>query len=122
MIANRFPASPWLSRIAWSAKGKVCIVTITMSFPASSSAARSPDLDPVPALRTWSALIEATVPSTPSICLIAVCSWSSSTVRSVTTMTVSKTFSLWWSNRVARPCAVQAIELVLPEPAECIAR
>ena len=67
-------------------------------------------------------LIFPTVPSVPSICLIAACNWSSRTLRSVMTMTESKTFSLLSSCRVASPCAVQEMLLVFPDPAECCAR
>jgi len=51
-------------------------------------------------------------------------SWSceSITVRSETTSTVSKTFLFCALCSSARKCAVQAMELVLPEPAECWTR
>ena len=41
------------------------------------------------------------------------------TLRSDTTSTVSKTLAPASSCSSARKCAVQAIELVLPDPAEC---
>jgi hypothetical protein len=40
-------------------------------------------------------------------------------LRSETTITVEKSFSSFSEWRSARKCAVQAIEFVLPDPAEC---
>lgn len=90
-----------------------------MSLPLVSSLASNADLDEAEALRTSSALIVPTTPFVPSIALMAFWSWSSSTVRSVTTMTESKVFELSLLCKFASPCASHAIEFVLPEPAEC---
>ena len=48
-----------------------------------------------------------------------VCSWLSSTLRSVTMMTDWKIFSSWSSCRPVSRWASQAMELDLPEPALC---
>ena len=97
------------------------MVTAMISSPFFNAVASRLDFDFAPALRTSSGLIVATILPVPSICRIASCSCPSSTVRSVTTMTESKTFSLSTCSRASR-CAVQAIVLVFPDPAECSIR
>ena len=77
---------------------------------------------PRPARRSCcrsSPLMVATTPVVRSKSKSASCSCASITLRSETTSTVSNTFLFCASCRSARKCAVQAIEFVLPEPAEC---
>ncbi len=85
----------------------------TMIFLPSFSACPSCAL-----LLPLSLVMVATTPVVRSKSKIASCNWLSSTLRSDTTSTLSNTF-LSSRCRSARKCAVQAIELVLPDPAEC---
>jgi len=65
-----------------------------------------------------SLLPASSTPAVRSKSKIASCNWSSSTVRSETTNTVSNSFSWLALCKSARKCADHAIELVLPEPAK----
>ena len=114
-----FPFEPLFFRISAMAKGKVWMVTTMISLPSSSALASSPDLDlmsPDLATSAWS--MATTMPASLSICLMASRSWASRTLRSVTTITESNTLVLSTCSRAIR-CAVQAMESVLPDPAEC---
>ncbi len=82
----------------------------------------------LPSLSAWpscvlllpcSLVIVATTPVVRSKSKMASCNCASSTVRSDTTSTLSNSFLCSVSCKSARKCAVQAIELVLPDPAEC---
>ncbi len=114
ITANRRPCSSFSVLISLISASKVWMVTITICFPPVSAAASSFDLDS-PSAR----VIDFTTPAWRSNWPIASWSCLSSTVRSVTTTTVSNTFALpsswswesWWASH--------AIELVLPDPAEC---
>ena len=64
-------------------------------------------------------MIVATTPVVRWKSKSASCSCASITLRSETTSTVSNTFLCSASCSSARKCAVQAMEFVLPEPAEC---
>ena len=85
----------------------------TIFLSPESAAASSPLLLPP------SPLIVATTPVVRSKSKIASCNCESITLRSETTSTVSNSFLCSASCRSARKCAVHAMELVLPEPAEC---
>ena len=113
ITAKRLPSVAASSRTLSSALGKVCSVHTTIFLPAASASASSW------LLLAPSPFTTATTPWVRSKPMMASCNWSSSTVRSDTTTTVSKTLRLSASCRSARKCAVHAIELVLPEPAEC---
>jgi hypothetical protein len=116
ITAKRLPLVAASLRTSSSANGKVWIVHTTIFLPADSASASSL------LLLAPSPVITATTPCVRSKDMMASRSWSSSTVRSEITITVSKTFWSLASCRSARKCAVQAIELVLPEPAECCIR
>ena len=113
MTAKRLPSVAASACTAASANGKVCSVQ-TMIFLPSSSACES-----WPLLLPESLVMVATTPVVRWNSNSASCSCASSTLRSLTTSTLSKTLRCWSSCRSARKCAAQAIELVLPEPAEC---
>ena len=113
ITANRLPWVAASSRTASSANGNVWIVQTTIFLSPDSASASSPLLLPP------SPLIVATTPVVRSKSKIASCSCVSITLRSETTSTVSNTFWCCASCRSARKCAVQAMEFVLPEPAEC---
>ena len=116
ITAKRLPCVAASSRTASSANGKVWMVQTMIFLPPESASASSALLLPS------SPLIVATTPVVRSKSKIASCSWASITLRSEMTSTVSNTFLCSASCRSARKCAVQAIELVLPEPAECWTR
>jgi hypothetical protein len=113
ITAKRFPCVPASSRTAFIAKGKVWIVQTTIFLSPDNAAASSP------LLLLLSPLITATTPTVRSKPKIASCNCVSITVRSDTTSTASNTLLLFASCRSARKCADHAIELVLPDPAEC---
>ena len=81
--------------------------------------ARRQRLGELAALAAPSLLMVATTPCVRSKSESASCNCPSITLRSETTITVEKSFWSLASCRSARKCAVQAIELVLPDPAEC---
>ena len=113
MTANRLPCVAASSCTASSAKGKVWIVQTMIFLPCASAWASCPLLLPL------SLLMVTTTPCVRSKAASASCNCPSITLRSETTMTVEKSFWSLASCRSARKCAVQAIELVLPDPAEC---
>ena len=89
------------------------MVQTTIFLSPESAAASSP------LLLLLSPLIVATTPVVRSKSKIASCNCESITLRSETTSTESNSFLCCASCRSARKCADQAMEFVLPEPAEC---
>ena len=113
MTAKRLPWVAASLRTASKAKGKVWMVQTTIFLSPERAAASSALLLPsLPVMVATTPLVRWKSKSA---------SWSceSMTVRSETTSTVSKTFLAWASCSSAKKWAVQAMELVLPEPAEC---
>ncbi len=113
ITAKRLPWVAASSRTASRAKGKVWMVQTTIFLPSARAWASSPLLLPDLPVTT------ATTPVVRWKSKIASWSWASSTVRSEITSTVSNTLVSAPSCRSAKKWAVQAMELVLPEPAEC---
>ena len=112
------PSEPLSARISSSANGKVCIVTAMISSPFFNAVASSPDFDFAPALRTSSGLIVATI-----------FAGAVDLPDRVLQLRVEHGAVGDHDDRVedllvvhvqpASRCAVQAIVLVLPDPAEC---
>ena len=113
ITAKRLPWVAASSRTASSANGNVWMVQTTIFLAPESASASSPLLlAPSPlivATTPWSARSRRSLPATAG----------RSRCGRDTTSTESKTFLCCASCRSARKCADQAIELVLPEPAEC---
>ena len=113
ITANRLPCVAASSCTAFERKGKGLDRADDDLLAAASASASSP------LLLAPSPLIVATTPVVRSKSKSASCSCASITLRSETTSTVSNSFSCLASCRSARKCADHAMELVLPEPAEC---
>ena len=109
MTANRLSTRPPSSS---ATKGNVCSVTTDGACRVQRS---SQELR----FRTRAGLLDGLGvdrgddPASLLICFSASCNWASRTLRSVTTMTVSKTFSSATCSRASR-CAVHAMVLVFP--------